>query len=117
MLLAGSQPPDDRTFHSDRLQIWFNRTDNAWRDPGPHIHNASDEIFIVLKGSLEVEVEGERMTVGPDELCAFPAGVPHWIVNVHPPVESLMIRAPSIADKVYLDGDETDADHEEQNRP
>lgn len=116
-LLAGSQPPDDEAFVSDRLQIWLNRTDETWQDPAPHFHTESDEIFIVLKGALVVEVDGERIRIEADELVAFAAGVVHSVVAVEPPVESLMIRAPSVADKVYLDPDETVANHEEQGRP
>lgn len=102
-LLTGPVPPDDFAFKSDHLQIWFNRTDTPWRDPAPHYHVESDEIFIVLKGELVVEVNGERFLVGPDEMCAFPAGVVHSVVDVHAPCESLMIRAPSIQDKVYVE--------------
>jgi mannose-6-phosphate isomerase-like protein (cupin superfamily) len=100
-LLSGSRPPDTLAFRSDHLQIWFNRTDETWRDPAPHFHIESDEIFIVLKGALIVDVDGERLRVEADELCAFPAGVVHSVVAVEPPVESLMIRAPSVSDKVY----------------
>lgn len=102
-LLAGSHPPDDLAFRSDRLQIWFNRTDEAWQDPAPHFHTESDEVFIVLRGAIIVEVDGERLRVEADELCACPVGVVHSVVAVDPPVESLMIRAPSIQDKVYPD--------------
>ncbi len=116
-LLAGSEPSDDAAFVSERLQIWFNRTDDAWRDPAPHYHTTSDEIFIVLKGAIIVEVDGERIRIEADELCAFPAGVVHSVVAVEPPVESLMIRAPSVADKVYLDEDEMRTDDEERDRP
>ncbi len=100
-LLAGSLPPDDLAFKSDHLQIWFNRTDETWQDPAPHFHTESDEVFIVLKGAIIIEVDGERICVGTDQLCAFPAEVVHYVVEVHPPVESLMIRAPSVQDKVY----------------
>lgn len=102
-LLAGSLPPHEDCFRSDHLQIWFNRTDESWQDPAPHYHTDSDEIFIVLKGTLVVEVDGERFTVGPDELVAFPAGTVHSVVDQFPPLESLMIRAPSIRDKVYVE--------------
>ena len=100
-LLSGHTPPDDVGFRSARLQIWFNRTEEGWTDPIPHEHLESDECFVVLTGSIEVEVAGKRVTVGPREFCCFPAGVTHAIVAVHPPVETLMIRAPSIDDKVY----------------
>jgi mannose-6-phosphate isomerase-like protein (cupin superfamily) len=83
------------------LQIWFNHTDTAWADPIPHAHRYSDECFVILEGSLVVEVEGQRVTIGPREFCCFAAGVLHAVVEVHPPVETLMIRAPSTVDKVY----------------
>lgn len=102
-LLAGPLPPHDDCFRSDRLQIWFNRTNASWQDPAPHYHVDSDEIFIVLKGSLVVEIEGEHITVGPDEMVAFPAGTVHSVVDQYPPLESLMIRAPSIQDKIYVE--------------
>jgi RimJ/RimL family protein N-acetyltransferase len=55
----------------------------------------------VLRGALTVDVEGQRVRVGPREFCCFPAGVFHAVVEVEPPVETLMIRAPSVDDKVY----------------
>jgi mannose-6-phosphate isomerase-like protein (cupin superfamily) len=57
----------------------------------------------VLKGTLTVDVEGERVTIGPSEFCCFPTGVFHAVVDVQTPAETLMIRAPSIDDKVFLD--------------
>jgi len=100
-LLAGRQPPDEVGFASEQLQIWYNNTLETWADPAPHMHLNSDECFIVLRGSLLVEVEGERVMIGPREFCCFPRGVFHAVVQVFSPVESLMIRAPSIEDKVY----------------
>jgi mannose-6-phosphate isomerase-like protein (cupin superfamily) len=100
-LLAGRQPPNEVGFCSGQLQIWYNNTLQAWADPAPHAHLTSDECFIVLRGSLVVEVEGERFVIGPREFCCFPAGVYHAVVEVYPPVESLMIRASSVDDKVY----------------
>ena len=101
-LLAGRTPPDEVGFTSDRLQIWYNQTSEAWRDPRPHAHAASDECFILLRGRLVVEVEGQRVSVGPREFCCFPAGVVHAVVETYPPIESLMIRSPSIDDKIYF---------------
>lgn len=100
-LLAGRRPRDENGFVSNQLQIWYNNTPHEWRDAQPHKHLESDECFIVLRGSLIVEVEGERFCIGPREFCCFPKGVMHSVVEVHAPVESLMIRAPAIDDKVY----------------
>jgi len=101
-LLAGHTPPDELGFRSEQLQIWYNNTEEAWRDHALHWHEESDECFIVLRGSLVVEVEaGERHVIGAGEFCCFPRGMLHGVVEVHPPVETFMIRAPSVADKQY----------------
>ena len=102
-LLSGHTPPDEVGFPSSQLQIWYNNTNESWVGDGerPHKHLQSDECFIVLRGSLVVEVDGRCFTISPREFCCFPAGLYHAIVEVHPPVETLMIRAPSVDDKVY----------------
>jgi mannose-6-phosphate isomerase-like protein (cupin superfamily) len=101
-LLAGHTPPDDLGFRSDRLQIWYNNSTEPWQDAALHLHEESDECFIVVRGSLVVEVgAGERHVIGPSEFCCFPRGVLHAVVAVQPPVETFMIRAPSVADKRY----------------
>lgn len=102
-LLSGRVPKDDNGFPSEKLQIWYNNTDASWVGDGetPHKHTEGDECFIVLKGVLVVDVEGERFEVGPREFCCFPRGVFHAVVEVRSPVETLMIRAPSVDDKIY----------------
>jgi mannose-6-phosphate isomerase-like protein (cupin superfamily) len=100
-LLMGRQPPDDVAFRSDLLQVWYNNTDEPWKDVAPHFHTDSDECFIVLAGELVVEIEGMRMVVGPREFVCFPRGTVHSVVEVHPPAETFMIRAPSVEDKQY----------------
>lgn len=62
---------------------------------------SSDECFIVLRGAIEVEVEGIRTVIKEREFCCFPVGVFHAVTKVFPPVETLMLRAPSIEDKIY----------------
>ena len=102
-LLSGHSPPDDVGFTSNHLQIWFNKTNESWVGDGekPHKHQNSDECFIVLQGSLDVDVEGEQFTINTGEFCCFPAGIYHSILEIQPPIETLMIRSPSIEDKVY----------------
>ncbi|MCC6498759.1 MAG: cupin domain-containing protein [Anaerolineales bacterium] len=100
-LLSGHTPLDESGFQSDALQIWYNNTETPWIDSSPHYHEKSDEIFIVLRGVLHVEVDGQIQRVGPREFCCFPAGQWHSIVKVEVPAETLMIRSPSVDDKVY----------------
>ncbi|HLF02760.1 MAG TPA: cupin domain-containing protein [Anaerolineales bacterium] len=99
--LSGHSPHNEIGFRSTQLQIRYNNTETGWRDSIPHMHRDSDECFIVLQGSLVIDIEGERFTVGPREFVCFPRGVYHAVVEAHPPIESLMIRAPSVDDKVY----------------
>jgi len=101
-LLIGHTPPDSVGFASERLQIWYNQTDEGWHDPRAHAHTQSDECFNVLRGRLVVEVAGQRISIGPHEFCCFPRGVFHAIIETYPPIESLMIRAPCVNDKIYL---------------
>jgi mannose-6-phosphate isomerase-like protein (cupin superfamily) len=102
-LLSGRVPRDENSFQSERLQIWYNHTDQSWVGDGeqPHLHLRSDECFVVLQGALIVEVDGQRHRIGPREFCCFPAEQLHAIVAVETPLETLMIRAPSTDDKVY----------------
>jgi mannose-6-phosphate isomerase-like protein (cupin superfamily) len=65
------------------------------------MHQSSDECFIVVQGSVVIEVEAERFTIGPRELCCFPAGIYHRIVEVQTLAETLMLRSPLVTDKVY----------------
>ncbi len=104
-LLSGQSPPDETGFQSDQLQIWYNHTAEPWSDPTSHAHTESDECFIMLRGTLSVDVEGELITIRQGEFCCFPRGVFHRVVEVIPPIESLMIRAPSVADKIYPNTD------------
>lgn len=102
-LLSGRLPREELSFQSKKLQIWYNNTTESWVDSGIHAHLESDECFIVLSGRLVVEVEGERHTIGPREFCCFPIGVYHAVIETHPPLETFMIRTPSIDDKIYKD--------------
>lgn len=102
-LLSGRAPPDEIGFRSDQLQIWYNNTDESWVGDGeiPYFHTASDECFIVLKGAIEVEVEGKRTIVSEREFYCLSKGLYHAVTSVFPPLETLMLRAPSVEDKVY----------------
>ncbi len=101
--LAGPQPLDDLCFRSDRLQIRWTDSDTPWTDPGPHLHRDSDEVYIVLKGSIVLDIDGEQVTVAAGEVCFVPAGVYHAVVAVETPIQDFVIRSPAGQDKVYRD--------------
>lgn len=100
-LLSGKVVPDEIGSQSDMLQIWYNNSSSPWTDEGLHAHQKSDECFVILKGSVTVQVDDEFHQIEAGSFCFFPKGIFHGIVSVTPPVEALVIRAPSVADKVY----------------
>ena len=42
-----------------------------------HAHEAEDELFLVLKGTLEMELRDRTLEVGEGELVIIPRGVEH----------------------------------------
>ena len=44
-----------------------------------HYHARSEEIYFLLAGRAEIELEGERSTLGPGEAVAIPPGAWHEI--------------------------------------
>jgi quercetin dioxygenase-like cupin family protein len=54
---------------------------------GMHTH-VVDQIFYVLSGTMNLEIEGQAYSAGPGTLVVFPAGVPHrnWNGGAEPTV-------------------------------
>jgi len=54
---------------------------------GMHTH-AVDQIFYVLSGTMDLEIEGKPYSAPPGTLVVFPAGVPHrnWNAGTEPTV-------------------------------
>jgi mannose-6-phosphate isomerase-like protein (cupin superfamily) len=42
-----------------------------------HKHDSTDDFFLVLKGSLDIELRDKTVTLGPGELYVVPKGVEH----------------------------------------
>lgn len=47
-----------------------------------HFHRASEEIYFVLEGEGDLEIDGERTRVKPGDAALIPAGAWHEIVAV-----------------------------------
>jgi mannose-6-phosphate isomerase-like protein (cupin superfamily) len=45
----------------------------------PHFHARSEEIYVLLEGSGEMEVDGQAQTVGPGDAILIPPGAWHRI--------------------------------------
>jgi mannose-6-phosphate isomerase-like protein (cupin superfamily) len=55
----------------------------AWLEPGQetqrHYHARSEELYVLLDGEGEIEVDGERSHVGPGQAILIPPGARHQI--------------------------------------
>jgi mannose-6-phosphate isomerase-like protein (cupin superfamily) len=57
-----------------------------------HAHEGQDELFLVLRGSLRIQLEDREVTLGPGDAFVVPAGVRHnpvadeecWLALVEP---------------------------------
>lgn len=58
--------------------LWI---DHAGREWTYHAHN-TDELFMMISGELELELEGQSIRPSVGEEIRIPAGMPHTIRNV-----------------------------------
>ncbi len=47
----------------------------------PHYHRKTEEIYFILEGQGEMNLQGQRRTVGPGDAIAIPPGSVHTIRN------------------------------------
>lgn len=67
-----------------------------------HVHPASDELFVVLEGTLIIELKGgSSLRVGPLQAATVPAGVVHRTIGVGRTVNLCFEKAR--AETVFLD--------------
>ena len=65
---------------------------------GPfHSHDVGDELFLILGGQCEFEIDGERAVLGPGQLCVARAGQKHEVRVVgDEPMTMFLVVAPHI---------------------
>jgi mannose-6-phosphate isomerase-like protein (cupin superfamily) len=69
----------DRTTAPVRAQSLAEATVAAGTATTRHYHRAAEEIYYLLEGRGEMEIDGERRWVGPGEAILIPAGAWHQI--------------------------------------
>jgi mannose-6-phosphate isomerase-like protein (cupin superfamily) len=78
----------DRDSGASTCQINCIKTPAGGGSPaGLHVH-AVDQIFYILSGTMNLEIEGKEYLAGPGSLVVFPKGVPHrnWNGGAEPTV-------------------------------
>lgn len=72
-----------------------------------HAHPHEDELFLVTRGRLEIEIEGqEPVRLGPGEMCVIPKGVRHRPIAKSDIVDLLLIEKKGVVNT----GDNPDSD-------
>jgi mannose-6-phosphate isomerase-like protein (cupin superfamily) len=74
-----------------------------WADPAIHIHENSEEYYLLLQGELRVLVAESRVTLRPQEMLMIKPQVPHAIVGGKGHIEHFGLRAPALKDKQIID--------------
>jgi quercetin dioxygenase-like cupin family protein len=90
-----SQPLLDQNSGGQHCSINYIQTPAGGGSPaGMHTH-VVDQIFYVLQGTMNLDIEGTQYEAGPGTLVVFPAGVPHrnWNGGAEPTVH-LAFNAP-----------------------
>ena len=76
----------------------------AGSGPPRHVHDAEDEIFVVISGVCEFWLEGERATRGPGEAFFIPRGREHTFrVTPDGPSRHLVILTPGGFEGFFVD--------------
>ncbi len=57
------------------------RTPEQTPGPPPHYHDKATELFLILRGTLEVVCDGRVMPLGPGESFVVPSGAVHTFSN------------------------------------
>jgi mannose-6-phosphate isomerase-like protein (cupin superfamily) len=64
-----------------------------------HYHARSEELYVLLEGEGDMEVDGERSRVGPGEAILIPPGAWHEIRAGEAPLRFLCCCAPPYSDE------------------
>src|SRR5512134_102311 len=73
-----------------------------WRDPCLHLHEESEEFYLLLHGELDLYINGESVSLQPYELLMVLPEVPHAVIGGHARIEYFGFRAPDRDDKKIL---------------
>ena len=73
-----------RELHHTEVQSLAEASLMAGQATERHYHRASEEIYFVLEGEGELEIDGERRTVTPGDAALIPPGARHELTALGP---------------------------------
>jgi mannose-6-phosphate isomerase-like protein (cupin superfamily) len=72
--------------------------------PPLHIHRREDEIFYILEGAYEVQVNDDRFTAAAGATVFMPKGVPHTFANFGAqPAKAIVILSPAGLEQFFAE--------------
>jgi quercetin dioxygenase-like cupin family protein len=84
---------------SDRVEVVLGEIEYGGQ-ADPHSHSDIEQAFFVLQGKAEVEIEGEKKVVGPDDFIFLPPGTIHRVTPLKgPPLRLFILYAPPLSSK------------------
>jgi mannose-6-phosphate isomerase-like protein (cupin superfamily) len=84
-------------FGSSRFEVVHGQIEYGGQ-ADPHAHRDLEQAFFVLEGKAEVEIEGEREVVGPDDFIYLPPGAPHRVTPLEgSSLKILIIYSPPLS--------------------
>ena len=68
-----------------------------------HYHKVAEELYLILEGAGEIELDGERRMVGPGDAILIPPGARHTIKATEPLRFLCCCAPPYTHDDTYLE--------------
>jgi quercetin dioxygenase-like cupin family protein len=94
---------DDELLKSDAVEVALQNISHKKASPqDKHLHKNSVEINIVVSGKIKISINGEKITLGKGEFYII---WPETIVDeveAEQNTELIVVRSPSVNDKVFL---------------
>jgi len=82
---------------SDRMEVILGKIESGGQ-ADPHFHSDLEQAFFVLQGKAEVEIEGQKAMVGPEDFVFLPPGAVHRVTPLEgPPLRLLILYSPPLS--------------------
>lgn len=93
---AGACLPEGSPSYSPRWDFWsgWQVGLSTWRGQEHHYHNRAEEYYVVVRGRLDLELDGEVVSVLPGHLLGVGPGAVHGVVGGQEPLDTFFFRVP-----------------------
>ncbi len=100
-IIGGFFPKSDLRY-SEKVEVAFVKFAVRGRKEEPHFHEKADEVTILIKGHVEVEVNDKVVSLYPRGSLFIKAGSVHRRIDAMKGTEMFVIKAPSLPDDKHF---------------